>query len=235
VEPLAYRPSFQSADICGTLSDAVLVLYGGDTLYLDLMLRDNEALSQYKIEIHQNFDCHGHAGKVEDWQWTEVVDVSGQEARISRAIPVPVDVSAGAYNYHYQAIDQAGNSSPYALYYDLLLRNRRDSLPPTLRIDQPEASRFEQARGTMLRVQGALLDDQPLNPDDKARLRLEYVEPSTGNRFTAEEWPLTDQEFDLDFALPSTWPTGNYEFLLKGYDAVNNASLTHRFTVELLR
>ncbi|MCX7769124.1 MAG: DUF4625 domain-containing protein, partial [Flavobacteriales bacterium] len=35
-------------------------LHTGDTLHLTLRFTDNEALAQYKIDIHDNLDGHNH-------------------------------------------------------------------------------------------------------------------------------------------------------------------------------
>lgn len=238
VELLASTPTPGTGDVCGSPSQRLFRLAGGDTLRLTLRLTDNEALSQYKVEIHQNFDCHGHAGKVEDWSYLDLRDVSGTETEVSLAIPVPTDVSAGQYNYHYQLVDQAGNTTAYTEYYDLQVDNLTDTLAPRLRLDAPGAA-HTQARETTLRLQGTLTDDQLLAPGEKGRLELTYQQPDNARRFTATSWPIEQAEasyaFDLAFDLPRTWPTGEYQFFLTGYDAVNNVSETRRFTLTLTR
>ena len=69
-----------------------------------MIFRDNEALSQYKVDIHNNFDCHGHARSTQDWTVLEVLDIEGTEQRVSRSLSVPDDVTAGNYHFHVQVI-----------------------------------------------------------------------------------------------------------------------------------
>jgi hypothetical protein len=237
VEILAMQPMAQSDTICGVLSDRVFHLIGGDTLSLELMLRDDEALSQYKIEIHQNFDCHGHAGKVEDWSFLEIVELSGTQARVSRRIPVPVDVSAGQYNYHYQIVDQAGNTTAYTEYYDLLVANPVDDEPPQLRVDDPPV---RLTRESELRITGEVRDNRSLSKGGQGKLILAYQQPGQSRQMTAEVWPFdrplgSEYAFELRYAIPRTWVVGDYEFFLTAHDAVNNASHTYRFTLAVER
>jgi hypothetical protein len=236
---LAMSPRAETGIICGEPSERVFYLTGGDTLRLELLLRDDEALSQYKIEIHQNFDCHGHAGKVEDWSFLEIVDVEGTEARINRAIPVPENVSAGAYNYHYQIVDQAGNITPYTQYYDLLVTNLSDDEAPQLLIEQPSGT-LTQVRGTELVIAGLVQDNLPLGDGGQGKLTLEYRNADHSRRYRADTWPFEPEAqaqhpFTLRYALPITWVPGEYEFYLTAYDAVNNPSSTQRFTVNVER
>lgn len=238
-EILAMSPRAETGTVCGESSERVFYLTGGDTLRLELLLRDDEALSQYKIEIHQNFDCHGHAGKVEDWSLVEVVDLEGSEARISRDLPVPDNVSAGAYNYHYQIVDQAGNTTPYTQYYDLVVTNPTDDESPQLLIERP-AGTSTQARGTDLVIVGEVQDNLPLGEGGQGKLTLEYKNADDSRRYLADTWTFDANTsalhpFALRFTLPTTWVPGEYHFYLTAYDAVNNASSTQSFAVNVER
>jgi hypothetical protein len=239
LELLDTSPVLSNAAICGQPSERVFSLVGGDTLFLDMILRDDVGLSQYKIEIHHNFDCHGHAGKVADWNYLEVVDVSGTEARITRSIPVPEAVSAGAYMYHYQAVDLAGNSNSYAEYYDLLVTNLADEIPPVLTLTEPGGD-LEQARGSLLKLRGTVTDNLPLSEGGKGQLLLTYGAEAGGNRFEAGRWEIpsgTGEQypFELTFELPQTLVPGPYLFSLNAFDGVNNAANPQRFVVQVTR
>ena len=62
MEVVSFVPEPGEGEICGSLKPTVFQLTGGDILSFDVIFRDNDALSQYKIDIHNNFDCHGHGG-----------------------------------------------------------------------------------------------------------------------------------------------------------------------------
>src|SRR5690606_34978515 len=68
-EPETSKPSisiveqnkdFVSDTVCGSFEENVIYLNTGDTLELKLHFKGSLKLSQYKIEAHENFDCHDH-------------------------------------------------------------------------------------------------------------------------------------------------------------------------------
>ena len=238
VEVLSFTPAPRTGLVCGESSANVFFVESGGTLSFELRFRDNEALSQYKIDIHSNFDCHGHARKTEDWSVLEVIDLSGTEQVVSRSLVVPDDVTAGTYHFQIQAIDQAGNEDPFANYYDIQVTNQRDTVPPTLMVDAPSERSFQAGKGSSLRFAGMVMDNYSLLEGDNGRLLLTYREAEGGNRFTAFEQPFggvdpRGEAFDLTWEVPATLPAGTYELVLSAYDGVNNESERQRFTVEI--
>src|SRR5690554_4379992 len=65
----------ESEYLCDALFDNVLKLTTGDTLKFLFEFQSENPLSQYKIDIHNNFDCHSH-GKSLDWSVLKVVDLT---------------------------------------------------------------------------------------------------------------------------------------------------------------
>jgi hypothetical protein len=91
---------------------------------------DNELLRQYKIDVHPNFDCHAHA-KLEtaDWSVSEVVELSGTSAQISRSILIPDSATAGTYHLSIQVADHFGNSVKTEIYSSFGFQQKRYRCP----------------------------------------------------------------------------------------------------------
>jgi hypothetical protein len=240
IEVLSFDPAPAEREVCGSLEPQVFWIGGGDSLKLDLLLKDDQELSQYKLDIHENFDCHGHAGKTEDWSLLEVVDISGTEFRLQRSLPVPEDVTAGNYHFGIQLVDAAGNNGGFQNIFSVALFNPADSIAPQLSLDEPAAAAFSLKRGETLLLRGRVEDNQPLGQGGNGRLRLQYVDEASGNRFIPEEWFFdpgsgTTSDFDYTFEIPLTWLPGSYSFSLYAFDGVNNAGVAQQFVIEVER
>jgi hypothetical protein len=99
----------------------------GDTLFigydthLEMDLSDNEKLKSYKVDIHNNFDDHGHTKSTsanEAWTFTKSWDVSGlKNTHIHHheiVIPTTVNgspIAKGKYHFMIYCTDEAGNES----------------------------------------------------------------------------------------------------------------------------
>jgi len=119
---------------CGEESDTVppvinliepenedLLHIGGD-VHFEMELSDNEGLKSYKVEIHNNFDGHGHETAVRStgqdavtvpFAFNKSWDVSGQKnASIHHhEIIIPADATPGHYHFMVYCTDEAGNES----------------------------------------------------------------------------------------------------------------------------
>jgi hypothetical protein len=105
IELLSVSPQLESALICGEMEiNNVISLNSNDSLKLSLKLSDNKGLSQLKIDIHENFDCHGHKA-VSPWQVLNLIDLSGTEQILNLSIPIPSTASAGVYHFQIRLFD----------------------------------------------------------------------------------------------------------------------------------
>ena len=142
IEVIESIPPLSQQLICGELEEGYK-LYSGDTLIMDLRITDNEELSELKVDIHDNFDCHGHGGnrapgfetpdisqETTDWTLLNINELSGSEQELQLSIAVPENVTAGFYHFALQVVDAAGNEAESELIYDLNVKNRRDTIPP---------------------------------------------------------------------------------------------------------
>jgi len=240
IEMINLSPGTAPGLLCGEMEENVITLNSSDTLQITFKLTDDEELSQYKIDIHNNFDCHGHSGKTEttDWYLVSIEDVSGTDQTITRKLPVPIDVTTGMYHFSIQATDAAGNNAQ-TTFYSLNVTNADDTEAPVLSTSVPSSSNFSAQKGTSVGFEGTLTDNNPLGAGNNGRLELRYwkISSQTVNTLYEEEIASSVSEtynFNFDADIPGTASDGTYIFELRAFDAVNNASNIVQFTVEIL-
>jgi len=224
--------------VCGSLEPGVFRMTSGDTLALDITFRDDEGLAQYKVDIHSNFDCHGHANKTEDWSYLAIEPLSGQEQAVQVRLPVPATVTAGAYHFQIQVLDLAGNTNPDLGFFSILVQNGADTLAPAIDLSSPTGSSLTLARGSALELEGTVSDNADLGSGGNGKLTLFYRDESSGNSFEAlsEAFPAGTggtYPFTLSFVVPQTLIPGAYTFTLRAFDGVNNPSAPHRIAVQV--
>ncbi len=249
---LSYLPEPIKDDICGTEEPVVFVLSGGDVLGFDAVFNDDEGLSQYKIDIHNNFDCHGHGGgsapaisapnvenQTTDWSVLEINNISGVSAPIMRTLNVPENVTAGNYHYHIQVIDESGNDSPFTNFHSLKIKNPLDDTPPQISVEQPANSDISVQKGDLIRFSGQVIDNRSLSDGGNGVLYLAYTDLSSGNTFTTNEiFPFNEDvntsfDFDFEYMVPQTLVAGSYRFSLGANDGVRNVAPFVFFNVEI--
>jgi hypothetical protein len=75
---------------------------------------DNKELSEYKIDIHDNFDSHSH-DKTQSVPWAEIIigELSGKKEEINFKVKIPENTETGPYHFDIKCLDAAGNESRY--------------------------------------------------------------------------------------------------------------------------
>lgn len=252
MDELAYKPVPIEDEICGSQEPVVFQLIGGEVLNFDILFEDNLALSQYKVDIHNNFDCHGHGGgsapsvivpnidnQTIDWTVLEIGDITGTSAEVNRSFNVPQNVTAGNYHFHIQVIDESGNDSPFANFYSLKIKNPVDDVPPTISVVEPMSSSFTVSRGETIRFVGQVTDNKSLSDGANGVLYLAYTSLSSGNTFNTDKAFAFDADvenvfdFDFEYTVPQTLVSGSYRFSLGANDGVRNVGDFVFFEVEL--
>jgi len=218
--------------VCGSLEDNVLFAQSGDSLLFELELSDDTELAQYKLDIHNNFDCHGHRS-TSDWSYIDIVDISGNTHTATAVLVVPTDVTAGNYHCGWSLLDASGNQSP-SQYLTLSLQNADDTLAPSLQLTQPTTSSLTINKGDSLQLVGTLSDNKDLSD---GRLELIYFTPS-GNRVTATNINIPSNSgnsfgFDIRYEIPQTLVSGSYDFELRAYDSVGNTATAYEIAVQI--
>lgn len=252
IEASSYTPMPQEDEICGSQEAVVFQLTGGEQLSFDAVFNDNEALTQYKIDIHNNFDCHGHGGGVApsvavpnvenqttDWTVLKIENISGTSAPVSETLEVPQNVTAGNYHFHVQVIDEAGNDSPFANFYSIKVKNPLDDIAPQISAQQPSTSSFSANKGEAIRFAGQVTDNRSLSDGGNGILYLAYTDLNTGNSFTTDAAFAFDEnvdttfDFDFEYTIPQTLVAGSYRFSLGANDGVRNVAPFVFFDVEV--
>lgn len=112
---LDHYPEFVSDTLCGALQERVMKLAPGDTVFLELHLTGENDLAQYKLEVHENFDCHGHEERPAQapWDLRQVTDLSSKDTLIATYLPVPAEAARGNYHFNIHLLDREGNEAEH--------------------------------------------------------------------------------------------------------------------------
>ena len=249
---VSYIPAPVQAEICGGEEPVVFNVSGGEELSFDAVFNDDVALSQYKIDIHNNFDCHGHGGgsapsvavpnvdnQTTDWTVLEIVELSGTSVPTMRSLKVPDNVTAGNYHFHIQVIDESGNDSPFTNFNSIKVKNPIDDIPPQISVEEPASNSFSIQKGEQIRFVGQVTDDRSLSDGGNGVVYLAYTDLSSGNTFnTNVTFPFdadisTTFDFDFEYTVPQTLVSGSYRFSLGANDGVRNVAPFAFFEVEV--
>jgi len=248
----AYTPAPVEAEVCGTIDPMVFQLKGGDVLGFDVIFEDDEALSQYKIDIHNNFDCHGHGGgnapsvvtpnvenQTTDWTVLNIENISGQSMPVDRSFDVPENVTAGNYHFQIQIVDESGNDNPTGNIFTLKIRNPLDETAPQIIVTEPLNAGFSVAKGASIQFSGQVTDERSLSDGGNGVLFLSYTDLNSGNTFITDQVFVFDQnvetvyDFDFEYTVPQTLVAGDYRFSLGANDGVRNVATFRSFEVEV--
>ena len=252
MEIVEYLPAPIEDEICGTQEPAVFQLTGGDELSFDILFKDDEALSQYKVDIHNNFDCHGHGGgsapnivvpnvenQTTDWSVLDIQNLSGLSEQVVRTLNVPENVTAGNYHFNIQVIDESGNDNPLANFNALKIKNPLDDIVPQISVEEPDTRNLSVNKGETIRFVGQVTDNRSLSDGGNGVLYLSYTDLSSGNTFTTDQaFPFdvevnTEFNFDFEYTIPQTLVSGSYRFALAANDGVRNVAPFQFFEVEI--
>lgn len=240
---LSAEPAAGPGWICGVVEPEVYALSGGDTLALSLELTDNEGLSQLKVDIHGNFDCHGHARlagpDTEDWSVLDLIDLEGTARTLDLRLPAPANPTAGAYHFQFRLVDAAGNEAPEPFVYSINLGNAADTVAPLLTATDPAAGTgLSLARGASRDFALRLEDDRPLGEGGNGRVELRYIRAANGNSFLADALDFGPAEGalatpTLTLTVPTTVIPGAYTVEARAWDGVRNEAARLSWPLEI--
>lgn len=86
-------------------------LMQGDTLDIELLFSDNEALNSAKLEIHHAGDGHSHRKTVSEFSYSEILSLQGTSEEVELKVKIPEDAESGEYHFTVLVLDNAGNES----------------------------------------------------------------------------------------------------------------------------
>ncbi len=226
IEIIEISPEVQVLEICGEDDPRSIAISSKETLSLTIRFKAVNGLSTYKIDIHNNFDCHSH-GRVSGstpWRVLNVEDISGEEAIVEVALPVPEDVQTGDYHFMLQALDLLGNEAEWILY-SIKVSNQSDTEIPQLKFVNLSTNALSVKEGESINLELEITDNENLNG---GRIDVFYYN-SQDLEFTADQYYFPEQagvetNYPFTFTPPESLSPGVYNFLFKVYDGVGNVS-----------
>lgn len=246
---LSHTP--QTVEVCDFPEDSVFVLMGGESLIVTANYTDETALSQYKVDIHNNFDCHGHGdnatpgfatpdieSQTEDFTILETGTLVGTQKTIVHNLAVPTNVTAGNYHFQIQVIDESGNEPTFDNIYTIKVKNPTDTIKPEIFTTQP-AENFSITKGEAVQFKGTVSDNYSLSEGGNGVLYITYTDLNSGNSFISNvlipfiENIDTSYNFDVTFTVPNTLVAGNYLFAVHAQDGVRNLASPTVFEVNV--
>jgi hypothetical protein len=103
-------------------------------IHFEMNLSDNEQLASYKVEIHNNFDNHGHetdfrsGSETVPFTFEKAWNVSGRNTHVHHhEINIPENATEGKYHLMVYCTDAAGNESYVARNIVLSLTAEEDN------------------------------------------------------------------------------------------------------------
>ena len=160
-------------------ANEILDLSPGDTFVVRTAISDNEALGQFKIDNHHDFDGHSHKNNMVRYTEIRIKDIEGTSYNLEETFTIPLDAASGTYHGTIRALDAEGNTSEPRLFYFNVARPDQ----PTIVMDLPETI----APGAVLQVIGMIsaIDDAELKA-----VRIRVRSPKTGNTLHTETYNL---------------------------------------------
>lgn len=237
--------------VCGEEVSNGLTLIGGKKFRFQVTCRDNDALSQFKLDIHNNFDCHGHGSVLvpafpspsvenltEDMNKQTIFPLSGKDTTFVISVDIPENVTSGNYHVGFQLIDISGNAAE-SIFLDARILNPLDTVPPVIHIYNSANIPRNMLRGDTLTISGYVTDNKPLGSGGNGVVFMNYTNLSSGNSFSTDSYMTmghteqTDTTFNLKFRIPLFLVKGEYRFSVLGSDGVRNISSPFEFIVNV--
>jgi hypothetical protein len=211
-------------NLCDASFNNVLKTNTGNTLQVQFRFQGASNLSQYKIDVHNNFDCHSH-GKIaasNPWSYLNIVDITGKDVSVTENLIIPANASVGNYHLMIKLIDELGNEA-VPIEFNIILLNPNDSIAPTINLTIPTTDSIGIARGSNLNFAGTITDNLSLNG---GKFEVSYTD-SAKTSFDIEQVFFSSTQgnsynLNFNYTIPLYAVKGPSIFYLKAFDEVNN-------------
>lgn len=194
-------PVIQAFSVNGETAEVEIAV--GGAINYSANLTDNENLKQFKIDLHDGFDGHGH-NKVTTYpaySYSNIGDIEGTTYQLTLAATVPTTVAAGPYHIQLRALDESGNESPMQ-EIDLILTRADQAVVNVTNFDLSQTNTA--AIGGRLTLAGAVTDDI-----DVAEVQISLV----GISGSVEGVTAYTHDFDLAGTTDTNWDLAEIENL----------------------
>lgn len=239
LEILNWEPMPAEAEVCGTLEPGVFTMKDSDSLVCLVRMQDESGLSEFKIDIHENFDCHGHRDQTRDWLLQQIIPLGGTLFQDRLVIYPPANATAGLYHFSIQVSDVHGNVNAGFPVFSVRLQNSQDTISPELSLVQPAGNTLQSSRGQTLIFQGSLTDNRSLAIGGNAGVELRFRSLQSTNVFRGAMLDLSAEsgsaiDFSMPWNVPLSLPVGSYELQIRGMDGVRNLSGLQTYLLEII-
>jgi len=227
-------PYVSSAIVCGVNSNEVITLPKGQSITLVLEFTDDIALSQAKLDIHNNFDCHGHKSQKSGviWNLIEIKQLEGIKQTITVNLQPPENVVTGNYHLGIMAVDMEGRTAQ-PIYFDIKLFDPDDMVEPIIQLNTPMPYETLPLNEEFI-ISGSVSDSVSLS---NGSLEL-YIINSFNVSFTIVRIDFPENagltyDFSVSYTTPPFFQAGNHTLKLIAKDQANNeATLTRDIMFE---
>lgn len=223
-------PSFTQITLNG--SEESVTITPESRLLIQLDAKDDESVSQLKIDIHDAFDNHEH-GKTNNTPWTyvNVLNVEGGMVSEVDSPLVPLEASAGRYHAVFRVLDASGNEGDY-VEREVYITNGSE---PIISVTNPDFNSVNYSLGDVISLSGIVSDDDGL--DDVEVFLLHEEEEHHHHQIEAIEVELTGTAptshtiSNLELTIPADEEAGTYAVMISAIDALGNQAI---FEVEFI-
>ena len=224
------NPVAVSAEVCGHIENNVIKVSRGERFTIAFTVTDNYEVEQYKVELHDNSDCHGHGRSPQHaghWEIFEIVEVDAQRIDATKTYTVPQDADYGNYHLQISAIDDNGNESNNNIFYTILVEEDStsvaDNTPPSIDV-QITTPAVSAAAGNAFAALVNISDNMALSG---SKLTVTYRKPDTSILSIVEyttELDTQNTSVSINTILPidATFTTGMYITTFVIEDAAGN-------------
>jgi hypothetical protein len=217
-------PQLSAVEICGAISPFTFKISTEQSITLNLKLTDDVALSEMKIDIHHNFDCHTHKSLKNQvvWNLIEIISLDEKkEVEMTKILTPPSNVVPGNYHLTLFCVDMQGKEAT-RMYYDIVIFDPIDTQKPQITISEPtENETF--AQNSTITISGKAKDDQKMGGGfvEISIKNAQDLEFSVINLSIPQE---VEKEFSFEtsYTFPPFFQPGDYQIIIKAADWRNN-------------
>ncbi len=210
-----------------------ITVNAGEEMHVDVIFNDDTELREYKIDIHDSFDGHGHGktSAVSRFSFLQTYAINGKQSTEHKDIDIPADAAAGPYHVVLRVLDAAGNEGEFAELDFLILHPDQ----PVVTVTAPDFTGTEvhAPKGSTFTLSGTVTDNVDIQ-EIKIAIKPEDDDHGSGKLAGGE---LYEAEFDLpgstdtswdmteiatqgkDIIIPATAATGHYYLYISVKDA----------------
>jgi hypothetical protein len=214
----------------------LLHLYSGEDLKIELLFKDNKALSQYKLAVKNEFenailpDVYNSPAKA--FSVIYVTNIDGKESSQEVSLKTEVNAISGKYSLTVNCVDASGNQAEPVIL-NFLITSKIDSVAPEINVVTPVAGAQYASDSTV--VVNALFEDK--RNDASAGFIYDYSVQILKVTDESEVFSISqkmDKKSPQSFSqsLPAFSESGDYILKITARDDFNNLSeITRVFRV----